>query len=56
MIVTKATPLIYLAKINTLHLLKEKFKTVLISHKVWKETVEGENLKATLTLTLLKKP
>ncbi len=44
MIVINATPLIYLAKINMLHLLKKKFKTVLISHEVWGEVVDRGKL------------
>nr|MDO8082795.1 DUF3368 domain-containing protein [Candidatus Freyarchaeota archaeon] len=44
MIVSDATSLIYLAKINMLHILEKKFKTVLISHKVWEEVVERGKL------------
>lgn len=44
MIVSDSTPLIYLAKINMLHLLEKKFKIVFITHKVWEEVVERGKL------------
>ncbi|MHA1579867.1 MAG: hypothetical protein ACTSUQ_09600 [Candidatus Freyarchaeota archaeon] len=44
MIVSNATPLIYLSKINMLHLLKKKFAKVLLPRKVWEEVVERGKL------------
>lgn len=44
MIVSGITSLIYLAKINMLHLLEKKFKTVFIPHTVWEEFVERGKL------------
>lgn len=40
MIVSDSTPLIYLAKIGRLQLLKEFFKEVIISEEAWKEVVK----------------
>ncbi len=44
MIVSNATPLIYLSKINMLHLLEKKFSKVLLPRGVWEEVVERGKL------------